>query len=453
MPLERARNRAAIAVAILAAFASCVDPFAPKATAYETVSVFHAWTPAEDVEADELILARYDLAFGSPYQLLRTYFEPRAEEPYVGLATALSEEAHAEAAKRREDLLDRNPGLKLLVEIRYKDAWFVAEADEGEGWWEKGYFPPDSDYWLRDENGNRVVGWGEDTNLDGTIGPGDDVLYYLIDFTNPAVQDLIAEQAAAVEDSGLFDGIMLDWMSEWATTDDATIAGWDPVLSDAVERQARLELISKIRARTSDDFIIIGNSNYSRNPTLTPLLNGVFMECYKDRFDRGYTDDELAEIEAAVIFNQENCAEPVHVCLEGWRVCEAYDADRETRIQERDSPENRQWMRFFTTMMLTLSDGHVLFSDDNALPVSDHRHNWYDFWDAPIGEPIGDRGRRYQDVAGLFIREYENAWVVYNRSGSERRVEFDVAVEKASTGGSGKSFTLSNKDGEIYLKT
>jgi hypothetical protein len=85
--------------------------------------------------------------------------------------------------------------------------------------------------------------------------------------------------------------------------------------------------------------------------------------------------------------------------------------------------------------------------------VSDHRHNWYDFWDAPIGEPIGDRGRRYQDVAGLFIREYENAWVVYNRSGSERRVEFDVAVEKASTGGSGKSFTLSNKDGEIYLKT
>jgi hypothetical protein len=30
-------------------------------------------------------------------------------------------------------------------------------------------------------------------------------------------------------------------------------------------------------------------------------------------------------------------------------------------------------------------------ADDNSLPISDHLHNWYDFWDAKLGLPVGGK--------------------------------------------------------------
>ena len=83
-----------------------------------------------------------------------------------------------------------------------------------ENWWEVGYFPPDSPYWLKDGNGKPILGWGEDTNGDGKIDANDTVLSYLIDFTNPDMQNLMVNQAVALYASGLFDGIMLDWWNE-----------------------------------------------------------------------------------------------------------------------------------------------------------------------------------------------------------------------------------------------
>ena len=53
-----------------------------------------------------------------------------------------------------------------------------------------------------------------------------------------------------------------------------------------------------------------------------------------------------------------------------------------------------------------IRNGYVLFGDDNAIPAPDHLHNWYDFWDAELGQPIQEKAVQHQGVAGLFLREF-----------------------------------------------
>ena len=86
-----------------------------------------------------------------------------------------------------------------------------------------------------------------------------------------------------------------------------------------------------------------------------------------------------------------------------------------------------------------------------------HQHYWYDFYDAPLGRPVGGdetKGQLYQNREGLFIREFTNGWAVYNRSGKEQRIEFPEAVSGVASGVEDqRSHILSDLDGEIYLKS
>lgn len=105
-----------------------------------------------------------------------------------------------------------------------------------------------------------------------------------------------------------------------------------------------------------------------------------------------------------------------------------------------------------TTLSLTHSDGYVLFGDDNAIPVSDHLHNWYNFWDADLGRPIQEKAIAYQGIQGLFIREFEKGWAVYNRRGTPQTVTFNVPVTGISTSKRQLHHEIPNFDGEIFLK-
>ena len=82
-------------------------------------------------------------------------------------------------------------------------------------------------------------------------------------------------------------------------------------------------------------------------------------------------------------------------------------------------------------------------------------HNfWYDFWDVDLGQPVGEKGQRYENREGLFIREFTNGWAVYNRSGKEHQIEFPEEVSGVASGVSEKrSHLLPDLDGEIYLKS
>ncbi len=419
--------------------------------------IFQAWNGIENLPAESEIqrLSRHDLAFGHPYSLLTINWNITKTQPYSGLATELSQNQINDARQRKHELLSLNPHLLLLVEIRFRDAKYVSKYNQikAENWWEIGYYPPDSPYWLKDKNGNPAIGWGEDTNGNMKIDENDTILHYLIDFTNPEVQDLIVKKVFSLHQSGLFDGVMFDWWNEENATSPIGIDDWsDTILTPELELEARLSILQQIREQVEDDFLILVNANMRQIPLSAPYVNGIYMECYKPKFDEGYDLNQIKRMEETLLWAEQHLRKPTINCLEGWRTVIDYMADQNTRVIERNNIRNRKWMRMITTLSLTHSDGYVLFSDDNAIPSPDHLHNWYDFWDTDLGQPIQEKGIVYNAVPGLFIREYENGWVVYNRNGAKQVVSFDVSVKGVNSGVLDIRHEIPSFDGEILEK-
>lgn len=316
-----------------------------------------------------------------------------------------------EARKQQHTLLEMNPNMIFILELRMRDAY------------------PDSPFykavynddfsWLRDETGNRVGGW-----------PGT----FLLDFTHTDVQDIIVQQAIAAARCGLYDGIFLDWWDE-----DNHVLGnnWvDSYRGNEAEQHARDAILQRIRAGVGDDFLIIANTNRRKIPRTGWAINGTFMETLRDH-DSGYTHDGLAEIESTLLWAEENLREPRINCLEGWGI----------PTEAPDTPRNLQWMRVFTAMSLTHSDGYVLYNGGIQ-----HEHYWYDFWDANLGEPIGAKAELYENQEGLFIREFTNGWAVYNRSGKPQEILLPDQATGVESGSHNTLHVLSDLDGEIYLK-
>lgn len=426
----------------------------PNSIAKTYPLIFQAWSPIENKpDEDELVLlARHDLVFTSTWSM-RINWKITSDQPYNGLSTKLMNQQGGEsledAHQRRAKLKKLNPNLKLLCEIRYREDRYVT--DKSVELWKQGAYPPDSKFWLKDENGRLCPGWGEDTDGDGEVEL-DEIQFMLLDFRNPAFHELIAAKALALKESGLFDGIMLDWWNEHSPTTGKWPDWNGTYLKLDEENAARIAILRKIREKVGDDFLILVNSNYNTVPLSAPLVNGLFMECSKPRYDKGYTIEQIKKMETTLLWAEENLRQPRINCLEGWRIVTDYTGDREVRVAERNSEENLKWMRMITTLSLTHSDGYVLFGDDNAEPSSDHLHNWYDFWDADLGKPVGKKAGIYNNTEGLFIREFENGWAVYNRSGVTQSVLFEENVIAFSKKEIAKSHKIPNFDGEIFLK-
>jgi len=416
--------------------------------------IFQAWNPIENKpDEDELaLLARHDLVFTSTWAL-RVNWKVTSDQMYKGLSNVLVNqqwrESLEEAHQRRERLKKLNPNLKLLCEIRYREGRYVTDKDVD--LWNQGEYPPDSEFWLRDENGQLCPGWGDDLDGNGQVELNE-INYMLLDFRNPALHELIAEKAFALKKSGLFDGIMLDWWNEFNATTGKWLDRNGTHLNLSEENNARIAILRKIREKVGDDFLILVNSNYNTIPLSTPFVNGIFMECYKSRYDNGYMIDQIKKMETTLLWAEENLKEPRINCLEGCRIVTNYTGERDVRVAERNSEENLKWMRMITTLSLTHSDGYVLFADDNAQPSPDHLHNWYNFWDADLGNPIGKKGATYNNIEGLFIREFQNGWAIYNRSGVTQPVLFKEDVIAFSKNERAKSHEIQNYDGEIFLK-
>ena len=147
-----------------------------------------------------------------------------------------------------------------------------------------------------------------------------------------------------------------------------------------------------------------------------------------------------AELEETLLWAESNLQEPRINALEG----------RALTAEVEDSPRNRQWMRLFTTMSLTLSDGYSVLAEGSP----HHYHYWYDFWDVDLGHPVGAKGERYQDEEGMYVREFSNGWAVYNRSGVSRAIEFPERVSGVASGVRDQRWhAIGDLDGEIYLKS
>ena len=308
------------------------------------------------------------------------------------------------AQEFRDTYLDWNPNMVFIAEVRIRDANINVYGED---------FP----YWLRDSGGNRIY----DPALNA----------YFTDFTQPGMQDIIVQHAIAVAKCGLYDGIFFDWFAE------AEYSVFRGRYSYEVEQQAKDTILRRIRESVRDDFLIIINTARYKIPRRAWGINGTFMEAIPDNLETGYTRDEIKQIEDTLRWAEVNLRYPQVNCLEGWGIPH----------EPPDSPRNLRWMRFFTTMSLTHSDGYVLYGMNNT-----HQHIWHNFWNADLGYPVGAKSQAYQDIDGLFIREFTNGWAVYNRSGETQAISLPQVSVGFSSSKKDITHLLPDLDGEIYLR-
>ena len=315
----------------------------------------------------------------------------------------------------RDEILAFNPDTVFLLAVKFRD---IRVKD-----FPSHLYPEDFPYLLRDENGQPIKN-----------RPGTD---FLTDFTQPGMQDMVVQQVVEVAKCGLFDGIFLDWFTEhYPVLIGQGIDNPEGYYSLEIEQQAKDKILKRIRASVPDDFLIIGNYNRGKIVRRAWGMNGSFMEVGLDH-PNGYTHDGIKRIESSLIWNEQNLKAPQVNCLEGWGII----------TQPPDSPTNKRYMRLFTTMSLTCSDGYALHNFNNL-----HQHIWYDFWDANLGRPVGAKAQPYQDIDGLYIREFTNGWAVYNRSGKEQTITLPRVSTGASSNKQDITHLLPDLDGEIYLR-
>jgi len=329
-------------------------------------------------------------------------------EPTNGLSTRLYGDQEQAISLHRERT-QRNPNMLFLFTITVR---IYGSLDE---------LPPGSSFWLRDADGQIVANetpWGE----------------WVIDILNPRVQQLIINRIVAVAECGLFDGVMIDGLRPqfWS---------YYGLGTDEQYLEAVTAILRGVRARVRDDFLILNNANRRKMVHYTEWINGSLMEVAVD-YRYGYTREDLIEIEEAVLWNETHLRVPTINVLQGEGVEEPING-----------PDNLRWMRVFTTLALTHSDGYVIFRAPQMIEgYTQATHIWYDFWDADLGTPVGDTGKQYGLRDGLFIREFTKGWVVYNRSGQAQEIRLPQIATGVASGLTDHRHNVPDLDGEIYLK-
>lgn len=365
--------------ALLAAEPTPTQTAAERIASRQFPSVFQAWNPVDSLKDEDkwTLLARHDLVFHAP-----DFFGLNWAGEFQGLSTTFTKDRQEAAMRTRKLLLGKNPNLIMLAELRYRDA-------------HQSYLPEEHAWWRR-KDGRRVVGWEEGS-------------YFLLDFSNSAYRDQVAQQAKAVMDSGVFDGLMLDW---WEDDED------------------RLALVKAIRKQIGDRALILVNANDRQTPRTAAFVNGYFMECYKSK-----TVDDWKQIAETLEWAESNLKQPRINCLETWF---------------HQSRQDLHLMRATTTLCLTLSDGYCLFSDPNPLPTPDHLHDWYGFWDRSLGRPQAKGDRK---LDGSIQRKFDRGLAVYNPPGNKPvTIDFMTPHTAASSRKTAMTFTVPAGDGDLFLK-
>ena len=380
----------------------------------------------ELLTTDEYIIV-HDLHFSDfmPYERAFIRHRITEEQPFYGLSRQIGVDDMEIAKATHQRRLALNPNYTFLIWVNFN----IGALNE---------YPDNPDFWLR-------------SDIDGGLIEYPDPGVYYLNILNPEVQEIIINQTVDYANCGLFDGMMMDSFTSFTNERNGLI---DPnrisTEMGAEIMDALMYIFSEARERIPDDFLILVNGGYfvGELESFTEYINGSFMECVREPH-RHYNYRDLIEIEETLLWNEENLRYPQINCVEGFGLPN----------EPPDSPENQRWMRVFTTLTLTHSDGYVLYNTGAAylnLGGSGHEHIWYDFWDADLGRPVGSaetKAQLYDNRDGLFIREFTNGWVLYNRSGKEQQIQLPESTTGVSSGIKADSHTLPDLDGEIYLKS
>jgi len=348
--------------------------------------VFQAWSPADSLSRENPTdtLARHDLVWHGA-----SFFKLAWDSNPEGLAESFTPASITAGRAYRRELLARNPNMVLLLEIRYRDA--------GDG-----FLPADSPWWMRDGAGRRKPGWAEGG-------------FYLLDYPDAGFQAHVAARCKAAADSGVVDGVLLDW---WNDDED------------------RLRLIRAVRREIGYAPLVVVNSNDRTIPNTAAYVNGLFMEVTTTE-----TAGNWQRVAQTLVWAEEHLLTPRINCLETWF---------------HHSREDLHLMRATTALSLTHSNGYCLFSDPNPLPRPDHLHNWYPFWDKrleggrmKLGKPVAARVVRDD---GVVTRSFQHGTVAYNVKGNGPvTLSFAGPMESVATGKTATEHSLGDEDGDIYV--
>ena len=292
-------------------------------------------------------------------------------------------------------------------------------------------FPDDPKYWMTTLDGNR-------------ISAGDSGSNFYVNFLDPEVQEIVIKQGVAIASCGIFDGIKLDQFGGGPGRIVSIDNRWERLgVSEAEMEAAVIHILSEIRARVPDNFIIIVNAGISKMESLSELINGCQMEYVREP-GRYYNYEDLAILEDALLWNESNLRHPQVNGVDGFGL----------ETEHPNSQNNQKWMRVFTTLTLTHSDAYVLYNAGFSYTGegSGKEHYWYDFWDAPLGRPVGAKAQLYSNRDDVFIREFTNGWAVYNRSGQAQTITLPMETTGVESGITGIEHTIADLDGEMYLK-
>ena len=213
-------------------------------------------------------------------------------EPTVGISTSLAGSL-ALSRERLQRRISLNPNMVSLFTVNFRGHY----SDEA--------YPPGSDFWLRDENGEII--------RRRTGSPR-------INFLKPEVQALLVKRIMAIERCGLYDGIMIDQF-----VNNGAFGSRIYGVSREEMIQAFLNIFKAVREQVRDDFLILINTNRSKATRYAEYVNGTFMEAghdyvYMSGMPGGYSYDGLKEIESTLSWSEENLRSPQINCLEGWGI-------------------------------------------------------------------------------------------------------------------------------------
>ncbi|MCV9389285.1 putative glycoside hydrolase family 15 protein [Reichenbachiella ulvae] len=371
-------------------------------------SIFQAWYgidmpeqyPTETLEQRLDAAAKHDLLWEEPLSQLGEGVDLVLGLEWAGTHDGLSDtfdpESLAKAKANKARLLEKNPNMVLLFEVRWRDA-------------PSSFLPKDSPWWLRNKNGEIEKGW---------LGGWEP--FYLLNYDNPEFQDNVARQCKLALESGVYDGVMFDW-------------------------SGHLDIIKKTRAAIGQEGLIIVNihDDIEDGEKYAPYINGSFMELnpIDDKSlevkgilggDTNRNGRKWKKMREALTFFESHFQAPVINCLETW-----------------GNRDDLSRMRAVTTLGLTHSDGYTLYADPNPLKTPDHYHDWYPFWDVELGNPLTKVTTRED---GAFQREYTKGTVIYNEwQNGPVTIQFEQKRKRASDGSVDQTFELDDRDGDIFL--
>lgn len=228
------------------------------------------------------------------------------------------------------------------------------------------------------------------------------------------------------------DGLLLDWWHDYHPNG----------LTQGQMKRFRLQLVKELRASYGRELVIMANVNWFQDKSTAPYLSGVYLELYKEPYDRAgtrlYTLSELRKIQALLDFYQKHLGYPKLIALQGWRRTKSLsDADR-------NSSENREMAKILTAMSAVIPEnGYILYSDNNPdSPEGDHNHILYDFYDYDIGRPVAEAVKLSSTSR---YREFANGLIVYNIG--KKAVAFKFRGQDLTVGPARAAFCKFNVDG------